>query len=330
MNRSPRAPAAPYTRAMRRLLLVLLSIAVPTLLVVGCSASSSPASAPGGGLAAANAAGDKAGAVGAVSADRQVVTDGTVDITVKDPRAVAREATSIVESAGGRVDARTEDATAADGKGSARLTLRIPASALTATLDAFGKLGTVENISLTATDVTGTAQDLDARIDAMKISVQRLEDLLRKATTSADLVAAESALNDRQMQLESMQAQRALLADQVSMATIRLGLFAQGDAPKKTPHGFWGGLVTGWNSLVTAVSGALVVLGVLLPWLAFFAVLGAIVWAVVRFARQRRPAREKVPAAPSPAYPPLSMPPPPLPTAPPAPPVQNGPQVPQA
>ena len=114
------------------------------------------------------------------------------------------------------------------------------------------------------------------------------------------------------------------------MATIRLGLFAQGDAPKKPPHGFWGGLVTGWNSLVTAVSGALVVLGVLLPWLAFFAVLGAIVWAVVRFARQRRPAREKVPAAPSLAYPPLSMPPPPLPTAPPAPPVQNGPQVPQA
>jgi len=220
--------------------------------------------------------------------------------------------------------------TAADGKGSARLTLRIPASALTATLDAFGKLGTVENISLTATDVTGTAQDLDARIDAMKISVQRLEDLLRKATTSADLVAAESALNDRQMQLESMQAQRALLADQVSMATIRLGLFAQGDAPKKTPHGFWGGLVTGWNSLVTAVSGALVVLGVLLPWLAFFAVLGAIVWAVVRFVRQRRPAREKVPAAPSLAHPPLSMPPPPRPTAPPAPPVQNGPQVPQA
>jgi hypothetical protein len=307
---------------MRRLLLILLAIALPALLVTGCSASgtSSGSRAPGA-PAAQNAVGDKAAAA---SADRQVVTDGSVDLTVKDPRETARAAAAVVEASGGRVDARTEDAAGSGHAASAHLTLRIPANQVSATLTTLEGMGTLQNVSLAETDVTGTAKDLDARIGAMKISVQRLEDLMSKATTSSDLVAAESALNDRQMQLESMQAQRALLANQVDLATIRLGLYSPGEAPAKSVEGFWGGLVAGWNSLVGAVAAGLVVLGVLLPWLAFLGILGYLVWLVVRQIRRWRPAKPRVPSMP--VGPPSWPTPSPLPTAPAAPaaPVRNG------
>jgi hypothetical protein len=310
---------------MRRLWLVLLVVALPALLVTGCS-SSSPSSGSKAPVAAAgqNAAGAKAAGA---SADRQVVTDGSVDLTVTDPRETARAAAALVESIGGRVDARTEDAAAAGHAASAHLTLRIPANQVSTTVNTLEGMGTLQNLSLAQTDVTGTAQDLDARIGAMKISVQRLEDLMSKATTSADLVAAESALNDRQMQLESMQAQRSLLANQVDLATIRFGLYSPGEAPAKPVDGFWGGLVAGWNSLVDAVGAGLVVLGVLLPWLAFFGLLGFVGWLVVRQIRRWRPAKRQVssmpPLPPSMAMSPLSAPPGPpyYPAGPPTPPI---------
>jgi len=292
---------------MRRLWLVLLVVALPALLVTGCSSSSTSSGSKAPAAAAGqNAAGDKAAgstAAGA-SANRQVVTDGSVDLTVTDPRETARAAAAVVESIGGRVDARTEAAAAAGHAASAHLTLRIPADQVSTTLNTLEGMGTLQNVSLAETDVTGTAQDLDARIGAMKISVQRLEDLMSKATTSADLVAAESALNDRQMQLESMQAQRSLLANQVDLATIRLGLYSPGEAPAKSVEGFWGGLVAGWNSLVDAIAAGLVVLGVLLPWLVFFGLLGFVGWLVVRQFRRWRPAKPRVSSMPPlPPYP---------------------------
>ena len=304
---------------MRRVLLVLVAIAVPALLVAGCSAGSSTSSTRvGGAVPVAKAAAGDAAAVSSV--DRQIVTDGSIDLTVKDPRKAAGEAASIVEAAGGRVDARTEDVASSDHAASARLTVRIPASAQSATIAALEGIGTLQNVSLSETDVTGTAQDLDARIGAMKISVQRLEDLMAKATTSADLVTAESALNDRQMKLESMQAQRTRLADQVDMATIRLGLYSPGEAPAKAVDGFWDGLVAGWNSLVAAIRVGLVVLGVLLPWLAFITLVGFVVRIVVRQRRRSRPAKAATPVGPSLPLPPpsLPMPPPSLPMPPPS------------
>ncbi|MGO1539586.1 MAG: DUF4349 domain-containing protein, partial [Leucobacter sp.] len=54
---------------------------------------------------------------------------------------------------------------------------------------------------------------------------------------------------------------------------------------------FWEGLVSGWNALIGAGAGALVMLGILLPWLALTAVITVVIMVIVRYAARRRRAR---------------------------------------
>ena len=88
-----------------------------------------------------------------------------------------------------------------------------------------------------------------------------------EAPTTEALLAAEGALSGRQEQLESLQSQRALLADQVELSTLRVHLQPPGVAPPGGPDGFVDALGTGWRALVSAAGAAVIALGVLLPWL---------------------------------------------------------------
>lgn len=219
--------------------------------------------------------------------DRQVITTGWVSIVVDDPADAAAEAVRITESVGGRVDGRSEIAPTDGDAGSATLTLRIPAEALTSTLDRLRELGDVREVSLNASDVTMQAQDLAARITALRASVDRLLALLPTATDTETLIALETALSERQAELESLQAQKRYLDDQVSMATITLSLTTVADAPKVAPDSFLAGLIAGWNALVAFLAGLLVVLGVALPWLGLAGLIALVVVLLVRRARRR-------------------------------------------
>lgn len=259
--------------------------------MAGCSAdsggsSSDYAQAP----AAEQAGGDQSVADGSAALDesRQVITIGSVYITAVDPAAAASDAVTIVESAGGRIDARQEYAPVDGDKGSATLTLRIPSETLTATLDKLKALGEVEQVSLQTDDVTRQSEDLDARISASRTSIQRLLTLLEKASTTKDLIELETAIADRQATLESMEAEQRSLADQVAMSTIELSFSSEADAPVDTPDTFVSGVVTGWESFVAFVGGFLVVVGVLVPWIVFAAIVGGIVVLVVRVTRRRK------------------------------------------
>lgn len=242
------------------------------------------------------------------AAGRQVVTTGSAQLTVDDPRKAAVAVVALVEGEGGRVDARKEQ-TAAEGRDAfAQLTVRIPSDDMTVTLAKLGDIGRVDQVDLSAQDVTATAEDFDARIRALKLSVARMEDLLSHATSNADLIAAENALTERQANLESLQSQRARLADQVALSTLDINLTAPGNAPAPTTHGFLGGLAAGWDALVAMLGTLVLVIGVLLPWLAFAGVITLAVLAALRWARRRRApapgANVPGPTAPSEVVPP--------------------------
>lgn len=237
---------------------------------------------------------------------RQVVTTASASLTVDDPAESAQRVSELVESAGGRIDERTEQAVSgADGiEGTiANLVVRVPADALTDLLADLATLGEVESVSVTRSDVTATVVDLDARILALQTSVARLQALMERAASVEDLLAAEGTLSERQQELESLQSQRALLADQVELSTLSVHLQPPGVAPPGGPDGFLDGLGTGWRALLAAGSGVLVVLGVLLPWLVVAAVLTVAVLVPLRL-RRRTAVAGPTPPAPPPAPPP--------------------------
>ncbi|GMA30786.1 DUF4349 domain-containing protein [Litorihabitans aurantiacus] len=274
---------------------------VPAMPMSGDSADraggSSESARSESGSTSGPAAGDEAATTapasvttGAAAADRQVISTGWVDVVVDDPVAAAGEVVTIVEGAAGWIDSRSIVAETEDEPASATLVTRIPSEVLTATLTELDTVGDTVRSEIEAEDVTGTVQDLDARIRAKELSVERLENLLANATTNAELIEAESALTARQSELEELHSQRNRLGDQAAMSTITLELtVAEEDEeePAVEPRGFSSGLSDGWGSLTTFVTGALVVLGVLLPWLVVAAALGGAVLLVRRIRHGR-------------------------------------------
>jgi hypothetical protein len=280
----------------------LAAPALALVLLAGCSGpgSSSGSADSGTGSGAVSAPGGAPGAPDS-DANRQVVTTATASVTVKDPAAGAQRVSELVESAGGRVDERTEQAGAGkngDEGAAADLVVRVPAAALTKLLADLEEVGDVANVSVSRSDVTAKTVDLDARISALQTSAARLQALMDQAASTPDLLAAEKALSERQENLESLQSQRALLADQVEMSTLTLHLEPFGVAPPGGPDGFLDGLVTGWKALVSFLSAAGIALGVLLPWLAVAGLLAAAVLASVRRVRRRMAVVAPAPPAP--------------------------------
>ena len=129
--------------------------------------------------------------------------------------------------------------------------------------------------------------DLDARIRALEVSIARLQELMGAATSTADLLEAERALTERQSDLDSLRAQRTYLGEQVALGTISLSLLSREAAPSPEPGGFWGGVVRGWTALVTTLNTAIEVLGALVPWALFAALVAGLVLLVVRIRRRR-------------------------------------------
>ncbi|WP_159451275.1 DUF4349 domain-containing protein [Demequina sp. NBRC 110054] len=221
---------------------------------------------------------------------RSLIVTGNMYMTVEDPIVAADKATSIVEGAGGRIDARSETAADEYDGGSAWLTLRIPADRLDATVEELRDLGTVDEFSTSSYDVTTEVIDLDAKISTLRASTERIEALLDDAADIKDIIQLEDELASRQAELQSLEAQQRGLGDQVSLSTIDLSLTTEPIViiEEESPSNFWDGLVAGWEGLVAFLSALLVILGVLLPWLAVAAILALGVVLIFRSRRARK------------------------------------------
>ena len=264
--------------------------------------------APAGGVAAQDAT--KGSEAAAPAADtRSLIITGSLYITVKDPLVAADRAAGIVSSAGGRVDARNETAPQGRDGGSASLTLRIPGDRLDGVVNDLRALGTVDHFATEARDVSTEVTDLDAKISTLRASTDRIQGLLLKAESIADIITLENELASRQAELQSLEAQQRGLHDQVSMSTIDLSLTTEPVVVvDDSPRSFWDGLVSGWNALVAFLSGVLVVVGVLLPWLALVALVAVPVVIAVRARKSRAAALKADALAVAPAVAPRAAP----------------------
>ena len=246
-----------------------------------------------------------------MEADRDIITTASATVTVDDIDAAARavgesavEHGGYVESMsvgndgtvypvapleGGMVDDTMPYPSPTDG---AWVTVRVPADQLSAVVDELAGLGEVTATNISRQDVTAQTVDLQARIDAAQASVDRLTELMSQAQNVGDLIAAESALAERQATLESYQQQLKMLDDQVAMSTLSVTVLPRVVPVTADPAGFGDGLAAGWNGLVATLNGIVVAIGFLIPWLAVAAVAALIVWGVVRLVRGRRRRRD--------------------------------------
>ena len=308
---------------MTNLRIAAASVAVLAVLT-GCSTATSGSSAPAENSAplaaptTADRSTDQAGnnpAANSQQVDREVIRTARFTVVVEDTEASAATLTRITDDAEGYV--QSVDTGNGDGGctperpctllpddrqsplGVTTIVLRVPASAYDGTVAQIGELGEVVAVDVTADDVTGQVTDLDARIDAQRASVARVQQLMKQANNLSEVVQIEKELSDRQAELESLLAQRAQLADAVALATITVALVPtdlQSEVTPQDPH--W------WDAPAAAFTQSwqvlLVTAAALSPLLIAAVIIGGL---VMWFVRRRRRTHAKWPA---PEQPPVS------------------------
>ena len=250
-------------------------------------------------------AGGAASAESDASGDRELIASGSLSLRVDDIDTSAAAVVDAAEARGGYVESLnigTNDmvmdidgmTTMPASPNGAWVQVRVPADQLTETIDELGSLGEVTASNISRQDVTEQAVDLRARITSAETSVARLTELMSQSASVADLIAAESALAERQATLESLQQQLEMLEGQVEMSSLSVDLTLAQESVEADPAGFGDGLVAGWNGLIATLNGIVIGLGFLLPWIVIIAVAGTIVWAIRRAIRRGRTRRADV------------------------------------
>ena len=240
------------------------------------------------------------------STTREIVANGSATIEANDLATAVTRISDAATSVGGYVESSqvggpsgvvplegdTVRESANGDPSMAWVTVRVPADKLTSVMDGLSAVGTVTASSVSRSDVTDQAVDLRARVAAGEASVARLTELMSQAASVSDLITAESALAQRQAQLDADRQQLTLLETQVSMSSLSVQIVPTTSTVSADPAGFGDGLLAGWNGLVAALNGVVIGLGFLLPWIAVAAIVGTAVWVVRRALRRRREARE--------------------------------------
>ncbi|WP_405823326.1 DUF4349 domain-containing protein [Streptomyces sp. NBC_01390] len=264
-------------------------------------------SKPGGG----KGAGTQASTAPQAATGPHIIRTVSVSVQVKNvPKALAK-VRATAENAGGFVGSEMTTLDEEEGGESTDVVLRVPVGEYERVLDALEGTGKLLHREAEATDVTDQVVDVESRITTQRASVNRIRELMDRATKLADVVTLEGELSNRQADLESLLARQASLKDRTSLATINLSLSenpAEASGKDDDP-GVLDALTGGWSAFVSMLRWIVVALAAVLP---FAAVAALLVFAWLRLARPRREQHRAPVTAAGPA--PTTT----LPTAPPA------------
>lgn len=153
-----------------------------------------------------------------VEGSRMLVRRAAMDVVVDDVARAAARAQAVLVSSGGYVE-RGQRA-----ERSASFTLRVPERSLDATLDSLATLGSVASRRVSAEDVTEEAIDLDARLQSLIATRDRLRKLHDSATTVTEVIAVERELGRVQGEVDSLEGRLKHLRSSAALASVDLSI----------------------------------------------------------------------------------------------------------
>lgn len=233
-----------------------------------------------------------------VTVNLKLIRSARLEILILDYDASKAKLLEIVKKAGGYisdVNLHTEQEYKI-----ANLALRVPAQNFDNALDELRKLGRVVGESLETEDITTTYVDTDARLRNMKLTEQRLIDLLaQRSRNLSDILQVERELSRVRGDIENLTARLRHYDDQVSLSTISLELREEMPEIVEAPEDVWqpvrelkknaGALVKrSFAGLVGLVVYLIKLALALLPWLIIF---GPVVYLLYRWRKKRKARR---------------------------------------
>lgn len=224
--------------------------------------------------------------------DRKIIKNAYIELEIEKGKFedILFKISNLAEQNGGFVS-NSESYSDVEGKlTSGRVVIRIPHDKFSAVVDKVKSYGVVRSVQLSGQDVTEEFTDLKSRLKNLKAQEEVLLDLMRKSKSVKDSIEVQKELSRVQEEIEVIQGRINYLDNMVSYSTV--DIYLHEPEPIKTTTG-WGFI----DALKRGLQGALRVLNGLVYFLILIspiAVLGVVIWLIVRYAiRARRRAREK-------------------------------------
>ena len=215
----------------------IMALLLALTMLAGCGASSSPAMKPEAAMDMAPAAteavtmasGTLTGAADSaspeVSTEQKLIKRVNMDAETEDLEALLPQLLAEISALGGYVESQeiyNGSSYSSSRYRNAWLTIRIPAENLDGLVAQVKGASNVVSYSESVEDVTLAYVDMETRILALETERDRLLELMEKAETMSDLLEIEARLTQVRGDLESINSQLKVLANQVSFATIEL------------------------------------------------------------------------------------------------------------
>lgn len=261
------------------------------------------------------ASGEKVSFDIAVTADRKVIRNVSLQLAADDTRAAYEAIAAIAEQNGGFVSSAEVSPTGDGEQPFVRITVRVPSSNLNDALDGFrDSAAEVLAESQGADDVTESFIDLEAQLTNLTVLETELRALLEEVREQPDadpdkLLRVFTEISNTRSQIEQIQGQLNYLTDAVDLATVTMSIeptpaavpiVEEGWAPMNTIRDASRDLVSGLQSLLdTVITFVIAVLPMLLIAVGLPAL---ILFAIYRMWRSRRSVvRASGPTAPVPS-----------------------------
>ncbi|MDQ6615631.1 MAG: DUF4349 domain-containing protein [Actinomycetota bacterium] len=218
----------------------------------------------------------------------KIIKTGSVDLQVGRGKLspTVDQLTTLAGGLGGYV----ANAKTAEGGGApvGDLTLRVPVEQFETLLGRTRAMGRPTAVSTSGQDVTAAYVDLDARIKVLDDTRTQYLQILSKATAIGDILSVEQQLSSLQTQIEQLQGQQKVLADQTGFATLAVHVSEPGASTGSIPSPPRG-LAAAWaharHSFAHGVEAVVGASGGVLVFLIFAGVVllaGRLAWPVIR------------------------------------------------
>jgi len=154
----------------------------------------------------------------------KIIKTGSLDLEVREGAfdGTVDRITAQTIGLGGYIAESTTSESGDSPSGS--IVVRVPENSFEPLLADLRELGEVKAVSSKGTDVTAQFTDLAARLTALTATRDRLATVLSEAENVPDILAVQDRITAVQVEIEQIQGQQRLLADQTSFATLAVTL----------------------------------------------------------------------------------------------------------
>lgn len=217
---------------------------------------------------------------------RKLIRTVNLSVETTDYDALSTQVQSRISQLGGYVESMDESA---DSYGkrlrNSSMTIRIPKERADELIERVEVSANVVQRSENVQDVTLSYVDIVSHKKSLEAEIERLDELMKQATSVEDLITIEDRTAEVRYRLESMESQLRTYDNQIDYTTIYLTITEVEKITPPQPKGYWEKIGDGFaksfegalSGLVNAFADIIIVIPYLIMWIiVVFAVVGII------------------------------------------------------